>query len=137
MFALKLDDGNTKTKRHCPSSHLGITRPRNSPRSSLTSVALRRRLRSAQRNLPGNNSAMPGSAANPRTHEITEQLLKPSTLELKRAVGASLNELRAHVESQIERAAQPSSPVPNKPPWQVSESTSLSPAVIRPLGSHH
>src|SRR5882672_9065449 len=45
--------------------------------------------------------------------QITDNWLKPSTLELK-------------------RAAQPSSPVPKKPPWQVSESTSLSPASFAP-----
>src|SRR5207249_12313016 len=33
---------------------------------------------------------------------MTDNWLKPATTELKRAVGASLNELRAHVESQIE-----------------------------------
>ena len=33
---------------------------------------------------------------------ITDNWLKPATPELKRAVGASLNELRAHVESKIE-----------------------------------
>ena len=33
---------------------------------------------------------------------ITDNWLKPATPELKRAVGASLNELRAHVEAQIE-----------------------------------
>src|SRR5713226_2402952 len=34
--------------------------------------------------------------------QITENWLKPATPELKRAVGASLNELRAYVETQIE-----------------------------------
>src|SRR3979409_1866760 len=34
--------------------------------------------------------------------QIPDNSLKPATLELKRAVGASLNELRVHVESQIE-----------------------------------
>src|SRR5580692_11609592 len=33
---------------------------------------------------------------------ITDNWLKPASPELKRAVGARLNELRAHVESQIE-----------------------------------
>ena len=33
---------------------------------------------------------------------ITDNWLKPSPPELKRAVGAALNELRAHVEEQIE-----------------------------------
>src|SRR5713226_4985976 len=34
--------------------------------------------------------------------QIADNWLKPATLDLKRAVGAALNELRAHVESQIE-----------------------------------
>src|SRR5882762_8091050 len=34
--------------------------------------------------------------------QITDNWLKPATAELKRAVGQQLNELRAHVETQIE-----------------------------------
>ena len=34
--------------------------------------------------------------------QITDNWLKPAPPDLKRAVGASLNELRAHVESKIE-----------------------------------
>src|SRR5450432_1730767 len=34
--------------------------------------------------------------------EITDNWLKPSAPDLKRVVGASLNELRGHVESKIE-----------------------------------
>src|ERR1700688_210216 len=34
--------------------------------------------------------------------QITDNWLKTATPELKRVVGAALNELRAHVESQIE-----------------------------------
>src|SRR5262249_46407811 len=33
---------------------------------------------------------------------VTDNWLKPASPELKRVVGASLNELRAHVESEIE-----------------------------------
>ncbi len=69
--------------------------------------------------------------------QITDNWLKPSTLELKRAVGASLNELRAHVESQIEtrRAAIESG---SEKTALASERIDLSlPGVIRPLGSHH
>src|SRR6202163_2244420 len=68
--------------------------------------------------------------------QITDNCLKPATLELKRAVGASLNELRAHVESQIEarRAAIESG----------TEETAVAreridfplPGVRRPIGSH-
>src|SRR5271163_3993359 len=34
--------------------------------------------------------------------QITDNWLKPASPELKRAVGAGLNELRAHVETKIE-----------------------------------
>jgi phenylalanyl-tRNA synthetase alpha chain len=69
--------------------------------------------------------------------QVTDNWLKPASPELKRAVGAGLNELRAHVESQIEarRAAIESG----------SEETALArervdlslPGVIRPIGSRH
>jgi len=68
---------------------------------------------------------------------VTDNWLKPATPELKRAVGQQLNELRAHVESQIEarRLAIESG----------AEETALTrdrvdlslPGVIRPIGSHH
>jgi phenylalanyl-tRNA synthetase alpha chain len=68
---------------------------------------------------------------------VTDNWLKPATPELKRAVGQQLNELRAHVESQIEarHAAIESG----------AEETALArdridlslPGVIRPVGSHH
>ena len=38
--------------------------------------------------------------------QITDNWLKPAPPDLKRAVGAGLNELRAHVESQIESRRQ-------------------------------
>jgi phenylalanyl-tRNA synthetase alpha chain len=69
--------------------------------------------------------------------QITDYWLKPATPELKRTVGQQLNELRAHVESQIEarRLAIESG----------AEETALTrdrvdlslPGVIRPIGSHH
>jgi phenylalanyl-tRNA synthetase alpha chain len=68
---------------------------------------------------------------------ITDNWLKPATPELKRAVGAGLNELRDWVESQIEErrkliesgAGQAAS---------ARESVDLSlPGVHRPIGSHH
>jgi phenylalanyl-tRNA synthetase alpha chain len=68
---------------------------------------------------------------------ITDNWLKPSTPQLKRAVGAALNEMRAHVESQIEsrRAASESSAEQSA---LASERVDLSlPGVIRPIGSHH
>jgi phenylalanyl-tRNA synthetase alpha chain len=68
---------------------------------------------------------------------VTDNWLKPATPELKRTVGQQLNELRAHVEFQIEarRAAIESG----------AEETSLArervdlslPGVHRPIGSHH
>src|SRR6267142_119808 len=69
--------------------------------------------------------------------QITENWLKPATAELKRAVGQQLNELRAHVETQVEarRAAIETG----------AEETALArdrvdlslPGVIRPVGSRH
>jgi phenylalanyl-tRNA synthetase alpha chain len=69
--------------------------------------------------------------------QITDHWLKPASLELKRAVGASLNELRAHVESQIEarRAAIESGA---EEAALARERIDLSlPGVIRPIGSRH
>jgi phenylalanyl-tRNA synthetase alpha chain len=69
--------------------------------------------------------------------QITDNWLKPATVELKRAVGQQLNELRAHVETQIEarRAAIEAG----------AEETALArdrvdlslPGVRHPIGSHH
>ena len=69
--------------------------------------------------------------------QITDNWLKPATAELKRAVGQQLNELRAHVETQIEarRAAIETG----------AEETALArdrvdlslPGVLRPVGSRH
>jgi len=69
--------------------------------------------------------------------QITDNWLKPAGAELKRAVGASLNELRAHVESQIEarRLAIESGAEQSA---LARERVDLSlPGVIRPIGSHH
>jgi phenylalanyl-tRNA synthetase alpha chain len=69
--------------------------------------------------------------------QITDNWLKPATPELKRAVGASLNELRAHVESKIEerRLAIESGAEESA---LARERVDLSlPGVIRPIGSHH
>src|SRR5712691_1911899 len=69
--------------------------------------------------------------------QISDNWLKPATLELKRAVGAALNELRAHVESQIEarRLAIESGA---EDATLAKERVDLSlPGVIRPIGSHH
>ncbi len=69
--------------------------------------------------------------------QITDNWLKPAEVELKRAVGAALNELRAHVESQIEarRLAIESGAEQFA---LARERVDLSlPGVIRPIGSHH
>ncbi|MGH9742402.1 MAG: phenylalanine--tRNA ligase subunit alpha [Candidatus Acidiferrum sp.] len=69
--------------------------------------------------------------------QITDNWLKPASPELKRAVGAGLNELRAHVESQIEarRAAIESG---SDQAALAHERIDLSlPGVTRPIGSHH
>src|ERR1041384_6584453 len=68
---------------------------------------------------------------------ITDNWLKPATPDLKRAVGAGLNELRSHVETQmdvrrsaIESGAEQSA--------AAKERADLSlPGVIRPIGSRH
>jgi len=68
---------------------------------------------------------------------VTDNWLKPSTPDLKRAVGAALNELRAHVESQIE-ARRASIESTAEQSASASERVDLSlPGVTRPIGSHH
>ncbi len=69
--------------------------------------------------------------------QITNNWLKPATPDLKPAIGAALNELRAHVEAKIEerRVAIEKS----EEEWALSrERVDLSlPGVVRPVGSHH
>jgi phenylalanyl-tRNA synthetase alpha chain len=68
---------------------------------------------------------------------ITDHWLKPATPELKRVVGAGLNEIRAHVESQIEarRLAIESGA---EEAALAKDRVDLSlPGVLRPIGSHH
>jgi phenylalanyl-tRNA synthetase alpha chain len=68
---------------------------------------------------------------------ITDNWLKPATPELKRAVGQQLNELRAHVESQIE-ARRTAIESGAEVAALAREAVDLSlPGVIRPVGSHH
>src|ERR1700694_3362417 len=69
--------------------------------------------------------------------QITDNWLKPATPELKRAVGAALNELRARVETQIEarRSAIESGAEESA---LLRERIDLSlPGVVRPVGSRH
>src|SRR5271165_282622 len=68
---------------------------------------------------------------------ITDNWLKPAAPELKRSVGAALNELRAHVEAKIEerRVAIESSAAESA---AVRDAVDLSlPGVVRAIGSRH
>jgi len=68
---------------------------------------------------------------------VTDNWLKPATPELKRVVGAGLNELRAHVESQIEsRRLAIESGAEESSLAKARIDLSL-PGVLRPIGSHH
>jgi len=69
--------------------------------------------------------------------QITDNWLKPTSPELKRAVGAALNGLRAHVEAKIEeRRAAVEAGVESTALARERVDLSL-PGVIRPVGSHH
>jgi phenylalanyl-tRNA synthetase alpha chain len=69
--------------------------------------------------------------------QITDNWLKPAAPELKRAVGASLNELRAHVEAKI-RERRVAIEAGTEEAALVKERVDLSlPGVIRPIGSRH
>ncbi|MGC2829899.1 MAG: phenylalanine--tRNA ligase subunit alpha [Candidatus Acidiferrum sp.] len=69
--------------------------------------------------------------------QITDNWLKPAPPDLKRAVGAGLNELRAHVESQIESRRQAIESGADQSAL-AHEHVDLSlPGVARPIGSHH
>jgi phenylalanyl-tRNA synthetase alpha chain len=68
---------------------------------------------------------------------ITDNWLKPATSELKRSVGQQLNELRAHVESQIEaRRLAVESGAEEAALTRDRIDLSL-PGVLRPVGSRH
>jgi len=68
---------------------------------------------------------------------ITDNWLKPATPELKRAVGAGLNELRAHVDAQIEaRRMAIESGAEEAASAKDRIDVSL-PGVVRPVGSRH
>jgi phenylalanyl-tRNA synthetase alpha chain len=68
---------------------------------------------------------------------ITDNWLKPASPELKRTVGACLNDLRAHVEAKIEERRL--SIEKGEEQWALArERVDLSlPGVHRPIGSHH
>jgi len=68
---------------------------------------------------------------------VTDNWLKPASAELKRSVGAALNELRAHVDVQIEaQRAAVESGVESSAATRDRIDLSL-PGVIRPIGSRH
>jgi phenylalanyl-tRNA synthetase alpha chain len=68
---------------------------------------------------------------------ITENWLKPSPPELKRAVGQALNELKAHVEAELEaRRAAIQATADQAALAREREDLSL-PGVVRPVGSRH
>jgi phenylalanyl-tRNA synthetase alpha chain len=68
---------------------------------------------------------------------VTDNWLKPATPELKRAVGASLNDLRAHVDSQIE-TRRLAAETGGESAASAKDRVDLSlPGVIRPVGTHH
>ena len=68
---------------------------------------------------------------------ITDNWLKPATPELKRSVGAGLNELRAHVDAHIEsRRVAIESSVEEAAFAREWVDLSL-PGVVRPVGSRH
>src|SRR5258708_8745938 len=68
---------------------------------------------------------------------ITDNWLKPATPDLKRAVGAGLNELRALVDAQIEaRRAAIESGAEQSAAEKEKVVLSL-PGVVRPIGSRH
>ncbi|MDP9339799.1 MAG: phenylalanine--tRNA ligase subunit alpha [Acidobacteriota bacterium] len=69
--------------------------------------------------------------------QITDNWLKPAAPDLKRVVGAALNELRAHVESNVEELRR-SAESAAASAATTRERVDLSlPGVVRPLGSRH
>jgi phenylalanyl-tRNA synthetase alpha chain len=69
--------------------------------------------------------------------QITDNWLKPAPPDLKRAAGAGLNELRAHVESQIESRRQAIESGADQSALAREHLDLSLPGVARPLGSHH
>jgi len=69
--------------------------------------------------------------------QITDHWLKPAPPDLKRAVGAGLNELRAHVESQIEARRQAIESGAEASALARERIDLSLPGVLRPIGSHH
>jgi|SRR5882724_11288188 len=129
----------TATKTSCTFADLGVTQP-----TQVTPLfaEIRTRFDADSANVHDESSwknfrdAWLGRKSGVLT-QITDNWLKPGTPELKRAVGASLNELRAHVESQIEsRRVAIESGAEDAAIARERVDLSL-PGVIRPIGSHH
>src|SRR5277367_3866013 len=69
--------------------------------------------------------------------QITDNWLKPASPELKRGVGAALNELRGHAEAKIEeRRVALEAGIETSAAARDSVDLSL-PGVVRPIGSRH
>jgi phenylalanyl-tRNA synthetase alpha chain len=69
--------------------------------------------------------------------QITDNWLKPAPADLKRSAGAGLNELRAHVESQIESRRQAIESGADQSALAHDHIDLSLPGVERPTGSHH
>jgi phenylalanyl-tRNA synthetase alpha chain len=69
--------------------------------------------------------------------QLTDNWLKPATPELKRAVGAALNEFKTHVDAEVE-ARRMAIEGGAEAAANAKERVDLSlPGVIRPIGTHH
>jgi len=69
--------------------------------------------------------------------QVTDNWLKPAIPELKRAVGAALNEFKTHVDAEIE-ARRVAVEAGAEASASAKECVDLSlPGVIRPIGTHH
>jgi phenylalanyl-tRNA synthetase alpha chain len=68
---------------------------------------------------------------------VTDNWLKPSSPELKRAVGASLNELRTYVDARIEALRVSIEAGAEATPSGKARIDLSLPGVIRPIGTHH
>jgi phenylalanyl-tRNA synthetase alpha chain len=69
--------------------------------------------------------------------QIVENWLKPSSAELKRTVGESLNNFKGHVEGVLTKALE-ASEATEQTTTPAKERVDLSlPGVVRPIGTHH